>query len=229
MKTGVTESRLPFLLFTINFKTDTTLGEGFRIIVECQNYAKRENFAKRALAYSAMAISDQLKPRMNFEYNKVYFIGLLNYNQFKNSTGPITKVRLFTEDNYELADDNYLQIYVELRKLPNDLDVDFPTLFLKAIRDIGKGEKEESAYSNDKRLETLFNAARFGLMPKEQQDKYKEDMTYESDYKGYLEDQVNDAREDVKREIAGAMKKDGISSDSIVKYTGLTLKEIEEL
>lgn len=217
--------------------------DGSRIIVECQNKSKRERFMNRALAYSAMAINDQLRPKMKYEYSKVYFIGLLNYDQFKHRKEPITKVRLYTEDHV-LANDNYLQIFVELRKLPKKSGDDFPTVFLKALRDLGQTEKQDEGFK-DERLQALLKAASFPSMPKQQQQDYKEYMTTEQDVREYWEEQVSDAREEGfaegmaqgeakgkaegMMEVARAMKAEGMETSLIVKLTGLEADKINAL
>lgn len=223
-----------------------------RIIVECQKRSNRENFMKRAFAYSAMAVSDMLEKGLDYEYSKVYFIGLLNYNQFPKRKQAITKVRLYTEEDHVLANDNYLQIFVELRKLPKETGNDFPTLFLKAIRDLGKSEAEDKKYA-DKRLDALLKAANYTNLPQDQKDEYKKYMTTERDTQEYWEEQCSDARiegfaegvaqgkeegreegeakgrSDSKLEIARAMKTDGVEVNVIIKYTGLTEEQIKTL
>ena len=123
---------------TFRFDLYCECSDGSRVIVECQNYNRRQNFLKRALVYSAMAITDQLKPKLDYKIDKVYFIGLLNYNQFPNSKRAITQVGLFTKGDYQPVCEDFLQIFVELRKLPAETDGDFSTLFLSAIRDLGR-------------------------------------------------------------------------------------------
>ena len=218
--------------------------DGSRVIVECQNWTKRENFLRRALAYSAMAITDQLKPKLNYNFNKVYFIGLLNYNQFPDRQQAITKVSFHTDDDHRPVDEDYLQIFVELRKLPSENDGDFSNLFLRAIRDIGKGEKTEQNYT-DKRLDLLKRAADFGSMPGEKQKRYKDDMSTEEDIREYWEEQVSDARLEGKaeglaegeakgkaesqREIAKNFLALGIDPATIAKATGLSEDEVRKL
>ena len=65
-----------------------------------------------------MVITDQFKPKLNFDIDKLYFIGLLNYNQFPDSDRAITQVGFFTKGDYLSVCEDYLQIFVELRKLP---------------------------------------------------------------------------------------------------------------
>ncbi len=230
--------------------------DGSRVIVECQNWTKRENFVKRALVYSALAITDQLKPKLDYNIQKVYFIGLLNYNQFPGREQAITKVGLYTEDDHKLVNDGYLQIFVELRKLPDETDDNFSTLFLRAIRDLGKGENAEKHYT-DERLDRLKRAARFSTMPGSEQEEYKKNMSTEDDIRQYWEEQVSDARIEglaegeargraegkaeglaegeargeakAQMKIARKMKALSLSDEQIAAATGLSIDEIRGL
>ena len=222
--------------------------DGSRVIVECQNWTKRENFIKRAMVYSSLAITDQLKPNLDYNIQKVYFIGLLNYNQFPGRQQAITKVGLYTEDDHKLVNDGYLQIFVELRKLPDETDDNFSTLFLRAIRDIGKGKNTELRYT-DERLDRLKRAAWFNTMPKNVQEAYKENMSTEDDIRMYWEEQVSDARIEgeargraegiaegeargeakAQMEIARKMKALSLSDEQIAAATSLSIEEIREL
>ena len=178
---------------TFRFDLYCECSDGSRVIVECQNYNRRQNFLKRALVYSAMAITDQLRPKLNFDIDKVYFIGLLNYNQFPDSNRAITQVGFFTKGDYRPVCEDFLQIFVELRKLPAETDGDFSTLFLSAIRDLGRVADSDQRYT-DARLDRLKRAAQFSSMSAQEQEEYKIGMTTEADYIAYMEEQISDAR-----------------------------------
>ena len=178
---------------TFRFDLYCECSDGSRVIVECQNYNRRQNFLKRALVYSAMAITDQLKPKLDYKIDKVYFIGLLNYNQFPDSNRAITQVGLFTKGDYQPVCEDFLQIFVELRKLPAETDGDFSTLFLSAIRDLGRVADSDQRYT-DARLDRLKRAAQFSSMSAQEQEEYKIGMTTEADYIAYMEEQISDAR-----------------------------------
>ena len=178
---------------TFRFDLYCECSDGSRVIVECQNYNRRRNFLKRALVYSAMAITDQLRPKLNFDIDKVYFIGLLNYNQFPDSNRAITQVGFFTKGDYRPVCEDFLQIFVELRKLPAETDGDFSTLFLSAIRDLGRVADSDQRYT-DARLDRLKRAAQFSSMSAQEQEEYKIGMTTEADYIAYMEEQISDAR-----------------------------------
>ena len=178
---------------TFRFNLYCECSDGSRVIVECQNYNRRRNFLKRALVYSALAITDQLKPKLDYKIDRVYFIGLLNYNQFPNSKRAITQVGLFTKGDNQPVCEDFLQIFVELRKLPAETDGDFSTLFLSAIRDLGRVADSDKRYT-DARLDRLKRAAQFSSMSAQEQEEYKIGMTTEADYIAYMEEQISDAR-----------------------------------
>ena len=140
-----------------------------RVIVECQNACESKEFMNRALAYSAMAVLDQARKSWHYAFDKIYFIGLINFRMWKDRKGAFTKVGLYTSDDHKLANDNYLQIFVELPKLaPERDDEDFGNLFLRALRDIGKSRTRQKEFS-DKRLDPLFKASDYNhLSDKEQ-------------------------------------------------------------
>ena len=217
---------------TFRFDLYCECSDGSRVIVECQNYNRRQNFLKRALVYSAMAITDQLKPKLNFDIDKVYFIGLLNYNQFPDSNRAITQVGFFTKGDYRPVCEDFLQIFVELRKLPAETDGDFSTLFLSAIRDLGRVDDSDQRYT-DARLDRLKRAAQFSSMSAQEQEEYKIGMTTEADYIAYMEEQISDARAEgeakAQLEIARNLKSLSMPEDQIAAATGLSIEEIRQL
>ena len=197
----------------INSKTHSTFDlycscdDGSRVIVECQRGDRDRNFLNRALAYSAMAILDQAKPDWRYRFDKVYFVGLLNYIAWKGRTQAITEVALYTSDDHILTNNNYLQIFVELPKLAADKDgEDFSRLFLRAMRDIGKSETRPVEYA-DKRLDSLFDASKYQNLSNEEQDIYEKEMTTIEDLKDYYEALMEERLEEaVKERLEEAVK-----------------------
>ena len=61
---------------------------------------------------------------------------------------------------------------MELRKLPAETDGDFSTLFLSAIRDLGRVADSDKRYT-DARLDRLKRAAQFSSMSAQEQEEYK--------------------------------------------------------
>ena len=132
--------------------------------------------------------------------------------------------------------EDFLQIFVELRKLPAETDGDFSTLFLSAIRDLGRGADSDQRYT-DARLDRLKRAAQFSSMSAQEQEEYKIGMTTEADYIAYMEEQISDARAEglaegeakAQLEIARKMKALSLPEDQIAAATGLSIEEIRQL
>ena len=137
---------------------------------------------------------------------------------------------------------------MELRKLPAETDGDFSTLFLSAIRDLGRVADSDKRYT-DARLDRLKRAAQFSSMSAQEQEEYKIGMTTEADYIAYMEEQISDARAEWLAEgkaeglaegiaegeakaqlaIARKMKALSLPEDQIAAATGLSIEEIRQL
>ena len=137
---------------------------------------------------------------------------------------------------------------MELRKLPAETDGDFSTLFLSAIRDLGRVDDSDQRYT-DARLDRLKRAAQFSSMSAQEQEEYKIGMTTEADYIAYMEEQISDARAEWLAEgkaeglaegiaegeakaqlaIARKMKALSLPEDQIAAATGLSIEEIRQL
>ena len=74
-------------------------------------------------------------------------------------------------------------------------------------------------------FEKAFHEAEIAAMTSGEYDKYQESLM------SYIEvrEVIKTAEENKSKKIAREMKKDGVSTDKIVKYTGLTEKEIDDL
>ena len=218
-----------------------TCDDGARVIVECQNVCDAREFMNRALAYSALAILDQARANWHYRFDKIYFVGLMNFRMWKNRNRAFTKVGLYTADDHILANANYLQIFVELPKLAPERDSeDFGNLFLRALRDIGKSRVRQEEYA-DKRLDPLFNASDYNHLSDKEQRQYEDSMTTVEDLMSYarvqraegveegMERGIEEGMEKGKEEVAKAMKADGVPVETIAKYSGLSEADIRAL
>ena len=214
-----------------------TCDDDSRVIVECQNACDTKEFMNRALAYSALTILDQARKNWHYAFDKIYFVGLMNFRMWKERDQAFTKVALYTADDHLLTNDNYLQIFVELPKLVPGRDrADFGNLFLRALRDIGKSRIRQEEYA-DKRLDSLFNASDYNHLSDKEQRQYKESMTTVEDLMSYARVQRAEGiaegeakgRAEGKAEMAKAMKNDGMSIEVIARYSGLSESEIKSL
>ena len=124
--------------------------------------------------------------------------------------------------------------------MPAETDGDFSTLFLSAIRDLGRVDDSDKRYT-DARLDLLKRAAQFSSMSAQEQEEYKIGMTTEADYIAYMEEQISDARAEWLAEgiaegeakaqlaIARKMKALSLPEDQIAAATGLSIEEIRQL
>lgn len=213
--------------------------DGDRIIVECQNVCDRREFMNRALAYSSMAILDRAHKNWHYDFDKIYFVGLLNYNHFVGRRQAVTKVMLQSiDDDHIVTNDNYLQIFIELPKLAAGQKDG--SLFLRALRDVGRTLKRQDEYV-DSRLDSLFNAARYNILSDEEREKYERDMTTIDDIHGYYREEMarEMAREGAEK-LAEGLKKGlekaaknllaaGIDIAVIASCTGLNEEQIKAL
>ena len=206
-----------------------TCDDGTRIIVECQNASGSANFMNRALAYSALAILDQARTGWRYDFEKVYFIGLLNYVHWHGRPQAITKVALYTENDYLLAQKNYLQIFVELPKLQAETDGDdFGRIFLRALRDIGESDERPEEYKR-KDLDLLFRTSDYNNLNSEEKKSYDKNMTTVEDLMDYARECGERAKEEKQREIAKNFLSKGIDIAVISECTGLSESEIKSL
>ena len=218
-----------------------TCNDDSRIIVECQKAGTSADFMNRALAYSAMAILDQAREKWDYDFDKVYFIGILDYIHFHGREQAFTKVALCTLDDHTVTNANYLQIFVEMPKLAADKGrKDFGALFLKAMRSIAVTDSRTEDYAH-KDLDLLFKTASYNNLSDDEQVKYEKEMTTKLEYEAYARECAERARAEgeakgrsegeanTRREVAKKMLADGLDAETIAKYTGFSKSEIELL
>ena len=223
--------------------------DGERIIVEMQNAGGKVVFMNRALAYSAMAILDQAGKSWNYEYKKVYFVGLLNYTHFHNRKQAFTKVMLQTTDDHIVTNDNYLQIFVELPKFASgiqDITEDTPFVEQLAIVLMEMADCDEIPVNlTNPLLKRLFRAADTAIMDYNTKENYRTSILSEAEYEYLMDGARKEGREagvaegikegikegEVKAKTATAakLKELGIEDAVIQKATGLSEKEISAL
>jgi hypothetical protein len=78
-------------------------------------------FMNRALAYSALAILDQSCRKWDYDFNKVYFVGILNYIHFPERSKPFTYVALQTTDDHTITNDGITPLTPQIDQLLSQL------------------------------------------------------------------------------------------------------------
>ena len=215
---------------------------GERFIVEMQKCSYGQ-FMNRALAYSALAILDQACRRWDYDFDRVYFVGILNYVHFPKRPNPFTYVSLQTMDDHTVTNDNYLQIFVELPKLAADGKAVGAEGFLRAVRDIGKADVRPEEFKG-KEYDPLFRAASCGKLDKKELEEYETEMSTEDDYREWHEHELELARQKARAEglsegeakgretlleTARRMLSKGIDSNTVAECTGLSSEAIANL
>ena len=183
----------------------------------------------RIVSFKRLDTVHQINADTSAIFDKVYFIGLLNYVHWHGRPQPITKVALYTEDDHLLAQKNYLQIFVELPKLQAETDGDdFGRIFLRALRDIGKSDERPEEYSH-KDLDLLFRTSDYNNLNNEEKKSYDKNMTTVEDLMDYARECGERAKAESRLEIAKNLLSAGIDKKTIASCTGLTEAEIKAL
>ncbi len=78
-------------------------------------------------------------------------------------------------------------------------------------------------------FEKAFNEAEIAAMTSGEYDNYLKSLMKYIEMREVINTAVESAEKDSSKKIAREMKKDGVSTDKIMKYTGLSEKEIGDL
>jgi len=222
--------------------------KGEQFIVEMQK-AEQENFKDRSLYYVSHPIraQGQRGKEWNFNLKTVYFIGILDFIYDKSDPNPllITEVSLKNQHGKEFFD-KLKMLYIQMplfKKKESQLKTrrDKWFYFLKHLPDL----EQIPAIMKEKVFKKAFKKAELAAMPEKERELYEHNLhdywTYlatietaekkgkakgraEGIIKGIAKGEVQKATE-----IARNMKKEGFDPAIIVKITGLSLKEVNQL
>jgi predicted transposase/invertase (TIGR01784 family) len=214
--------------------------KGEQFIVEMQK-AEQENFKDRSLYYVSHPIRAQGKKGKKWKFNlkTVYFIGILDFIYDKDDPVPllITEVSLKNQHGKEFYD-KLKMLYIQMplfKKKASELKThqDKWFYFLKNLPDL----KHIPAIMKDKVFKKAFHTAELAAMPEKEREQYEHDLHHYWTYLSTIDFAKAsgkklgraEGRAEEKIEIARSMKKDGVESNVIAKYTGLSLEEIKRL
>jgi predicted transposase/invertase (TIGR01784 family) len=223
------ERKAVFDLYCIN-------GKGERFIVELQK-AKQLFFKDRSLYYASFAIRDQAVKGANwkFELQKVYTIAILDFS-FNLSDPEKWRHDIMLSDvvTHEVFYDKLMFIYLEMPKFNKTVDQlqNRYEKWLFILKNLNILNRVPAALKEQIFLK-LFQTAEIAKFDK------KELMEYHDSLKQYrdLRNSLDTAREEgvefgkVQTQKANAlvMIEEGFSDALILKITGLTQKELNEL
>ena len=215
--------------------------KGDKIIIEMQK-AEQQWFKDRSVYYSSFPIRSQgEKGKWLFGLKAVYTIGILNFvfDEDKDDENYYHHVvQLMDINKKEVFYDKLTYIYLEMPKFKKTEDEleDLTDKWLYALKNLPRLLERPKALQ-ERIFSKFFEVAEVAALSKEEYAKYweSEKVFYDNqgafmtaDQKGYSRG-IAEGRAEEKKENARKMKADGMATDLISKYTGLTTEEIEQL
>ena len=204
---------------------------GERFIVEVQK-AKQNYFKDRSIYYSSFPIQEQAKKGdWDFKQDPVYTVGILDFifDDHKNEDELLHLIELKNQ-RCEVFYDKLKLIYIELpkfKKTQEELEDHFEK-WLYVFRHLSELQ-DRPQQLQDRIFQKLFDTAEIAKFTVEEREAYEESLKYYRDIKNVVDTSREEGKEERTLEIARELKKNGIPIDMIVKSTGLSKKEIEEL
>ena len=223
------------------FDVYCTTEDGSRFIVEMQK-AEQAYFKDRSVYYATTPIRQQApKGAWNYHLENVYTVGILNF-EFPHGEYPADSYRheiklKDIEDNHVFYD-KLTFIYLEMPKFVKTED-ELETMFDKwmfVLHNLYRLLERPKALQ-DRIFQKLFEQAEIARYSETERRLYEESKKVFWDnfsvidtarQKGRAEG-LEKGRAEEKQEMARRMKADGMATEMIAKYTGLTKSEIDTM
>ncbi len=205
---------------------------GEQFIIEMQR-AEQRNFSDRAVFYTSRLINEQLpkgRGHWNIELKEVYLIAILEFDFKHTSDRYLHNVSLTNTDTGEIFYNKFGYKFLELCKFVKteaELETDLDRWFylLKHMSHLDK----VPAVLNKRVFQKIFKIAAVSNLTKEEKAMYDSNLKAKWDYENSIAFAEEKARHQEALTIARAMKEDGISTEQIIKFTKLSIEEIEKL
>ena len=200
---------------------------GERFIVEIQK-AKQNFFKDRSIYYASFPIQEQAqKGDWNYKLEPVYTVGILDFvfDDHKSESELLHIVELKNQ-RCEVFYDKLKFIYIELPKFSkeeSELETQFDK-WLYVFRHLSQLQ-DRPRKLQDRIFERLFEAAEIARFSPEEREAYEESLKYYRDMKNV----VDTSKEEGIKFVAKEMKDDGEPIEKIIRYTGLSAEQIQEL
>ena len=207
---------------------------GEKFIVEMQN-AYQAYFKDRSLFYSTFPIREQAPKSKDWDFklNNIYTVALLNFNM-NDDAFDMEKIRhhvqLCDTATHKVFYDKLEFIYVEIAKFNKSLD-ELDTLYDKwlfALKNLYKLNERPKAL-RDKVFDRLFEEAEIAKFTKQELLEYEASKIAYRDIKNSIDTAEKKGIKKQQVKTAISMLADGMKIEQIVKYTGLTKEQIEQL
>jgi predicted transposase/invertase (TIGR01784 family) len=205
---------------------------GERFIVEMQK-AKINFFKDRSLFYTTFPIREQAKKggQWDFRLTPIYMIAILDflYDEEAEKQKFLRSVALRDQDGdlfYDKLHFKFIQMPL-FNKTENELVTHFDKwiYFLKNLA----SSNSIPDILREPIFEKAFHEAEIAAMTSDEYDNYQKSLMKYIEIREVINTAVESAEKDGAKKIAREMKIDGVSPDKIMKYTGLSEKEISNL
>lgn len=211
---------------------------GEKFIVELQK-AKQNYFKERTIYYSTFPIREQAeKGEWNYNLKAVYCIGILDFtfNDYENEPEKSEVVHTIKLKNQKGKTfyDKLTYIYLEMpnfKQTENELKtrLDQWLFFIKHLEDF---QTIPTIFADDI-FTRAFEKAELAKYGQAELDSYENSLKIYRDLKGVIDTAFDEGKAEGKLEgkleVAKALKRNGVSTDIIIKTTGLTKSEINKL
>ena len=214
--------------------------KGEKIIIELQK-VKQNFFKDRTIYYSTFPIQEQAaKGEWNYELKSVFCVGILDFKFDEDtlSKGEVIHTVQLKDHHNQVFYNKLKFVYLEMphfNKTENELEtrLDKWLYFIKHLEDF----QNIPEIFKDAVFEKAFERAEIAKYSEKERHEYEQSLKTYRDLKGAFEtafedgkfEGINEGMLKGKLEIAKSLKENGISIDIIVKTTGLTFAEIENL
>jgi len=216
-------------VYDIFCKTET----GDTFIVEMQK-ARLNFFKDRSVYYASFPIRDQgLKGDWDYNLKAVYTVGILNFvfNESKDDKDYYhSEVKLMDIQKKTVFYDKLTFIYLEMPKFNKGID-ELETRFEKwlyVLKNLPKLQELPSQLQ-ERIFEKIFRIAEIAKMNKQEISEYEENLKrYRDLYSAFA---TAEMKGEIKGKIETALKMlaDGVSIETICRYTGLSQEQVTEL
>jgi predicted transposase/invertase (TIGR01784 family) len=196
---------------------------------------KQKFFKDRTVYYSTFPIRDQaiVGSGWDFELKKVYTIAILDF-VFDEDKEQVDKfrydVKLTDIESKKVFYDKLTFIYLEMPKFNKsveELDSRFEK-WLFVLKNLHKLDRVPDKLKESVFLK-LFETAEISKFTQKEYRDYEDSLKYYRDLKNSLDTAKEEGKKERNVEIAKEMLKDNEPIDKIMRYTGLSVLEINKL
>jgi predicted transposase/invertase (TIGR01784 family) len=204
---------------------------GERFIVEMQK-AKQNFFKDRGVYYSSFPIQEQArKGDWNYQLTSVYLVGILDFTFSEDEAEKEVRHEVQLKDQKcRVFYDKLTYIYLEMphfSKAEDELQSNFDK-WMYVLQQLPYLQNRPQALQ-DRIFQKLFETAEIAKFTPDEKNKYEESLKYYRDLKNVVDTSFDDGKAERSLEIARQMKSEGEPIEKIVRFTGLTKAEIENL